>query len=186
MDDRDILRMFFNRDEKALSVISEKYGSYCLSIAMNILGSREDAEECVNDAFLNAWNSIPPNSPELLSAYLGKLVRNVSFNLYKKNKAQKRGSGQIGPVLSELEDTFASSETPESRFDEKLYSEALNAFLAGLPEKKRNIFVCRYWYADSVKDIAKRFKMTENNVSATLKRLRNKLRDFLSERELEL
>lgn len=186
MNDKEILRMFFNRDEKAISVTSEKYGSYCLSIATNILGSREDAEECVNDAMLNAWNSIPPAEPELLSAYLGKLVRNLSFNLYKKNKAKKRGSGQTDLVLSELEDIFPSTDNPENRFDCKLLTQTLNSFLAGLSEKKRNIFICRYWYADSVKDIAKRFGMTENSVSATLSRLRKQLHNYLAERDYEL
>jgi RNA polymerase sigma-70 factor (ECF subfamily) len=128
-------------------VTSEKYGSYCLSIAKNILDNQEDAEECVNDTYLHAWNSIPPNRPKILSTYLGKIVRNLSFNVYKRNKAEKRGSGQIALVLDEPSAIVADSKNQEDEWNRKLLVSAINAFLSELPTEKRKIIVCRYWYA---------------------------------------
>lgn len=186
MDDNTIVQMYWDRNENAIEATSEKYGQYCLSIARNILDSYEDAAECVNDAFLCAWNSIPPNRPSLLSAYLGKIVRNLSLNLYKKNKAEKRGSGQISLVLDELAELITDSDNPEDEINCRLLSETINAFLKELPAEKRKIFVCRYWYADSVKDIAEKFEMTENNVSVTLNRLRAGLHKYLTESGFEL
>jgi RNA polymerase sigma factor (sigma-70 family) len=147
MDDDSIVRMYWERNEKAISVTSEKYGSYCLSIAKNILDNQEDAEECVNDTYLNAWNSIPPNRPKILSTYLGKIVRNLSFNVYKRNKAEKRGSGQIALVLDEPLAIVADSKNQEDEWNRKLLVSAINAFLSELPTEKRKIIVCRYWYA---------------------------------------
>lgn len=186
MEDNTIVQMYWNRDEKAIVETSAKYGSYCLSIAKNILGNHEDAEECVNDTYLHTWKSIPTNRPAMLSTYLGKIVRNLSFNLYKKNRAEKRGFGQIPFVLEELSELIADSNKPEEELDSKLLAESINSFLADLPVEKRKLFVCRYWYADSVKDIAKSFGMTENNVSVTLSRLRNNLHKYLLESGFEL
>lgn len=186
MDDNQIVQMYWDRNEKAISVTSEKYGAYCLSIVRNILGNREDAEECVSDTYLNTWNSIPTNRPSVLSTYLGKIIRNLAFNLYKKNKAEKRGSGNVDLVLDELSELIADSSKPEDELDCKLLSEAINSFLSGLPAEKRKLFVCRYWYADSVKDITKKLEMTENNVSITLTRLRTSLHNYLLERGFEL
>lgn len=167
MDDSTIVQMYWDRNEKAIPATSEKYGSYCLSIARNILGNHEDAEECVNDTYLNTWNSIPTNRPKMLSTYLGKIVRNLSFNLYRKNRAEKRGAGQIAEVLDELSELIADPNGPEEAWDCKYLRETINTFLSELPAEKRRIFVSRYWYADSVKDIAKRSGMTESNVSVT-------------------
>ena len=186
MDDNTIVQMYWDRDENAISVTSEKYGAYCLSIAKNILDNHEDAEECVNDTYLSTWNTIPTNRPSVLSTYLGKIVRNLSFNLYKKNKAEKRGSGHFALVLDELSELIAEPSKPEDELDCKLLSDVINSFLADLPTEKRKLFVCRYWYADSVKDIAKRFEMTENNVSVALNRLRTKLHNYLLESGFEL
>ena len=186
MEDNQIVQMYWDRDEKAISATSQKYGSYCLSIARNILENQEDAEECVNDTYLNTWKSIPSNRPKMLSTYLGKIVRNLSFNLYKKNKAEKRGAGQMGFVLDELSELIADPHGPEEAWDCKLLSETIDSFLSELPVEKRRIFVCRYWYADSVKDIAERFGMTENNVSVTLNRLRTRLHNYLIESGFEL
>lgn len=186
MEDHEIVQMYFDRDEKAIDATAKKYDFYCLSIAENILGNKEDAKECVNDTYLNTWNSIPPFRPTMLSTYLGKIVRNLSFNLYKKNKSQKRGGGQIPLVLEELSEIIADSNSLEVRWNQKQLSEAFNSFLADLPEEKRKAFVCRYWYADSIKEIGKRFGMTENSVSVTLNRLRSKLHNYLIERGFEL
>ncbi len=186
MDDSVIVQMYWDRNEEALSETAKKYGSYCFSIAKNIVGNNEDAEECVNDTYLQTWNSIPDNKPKMLSTYLGKITRNISFNRYKRNNAEKRGGGQIGLVLDELSDLIASPDKPEMEIDSKLLSKAINSFLSNLPLEKRKIFMCRYWYADSIKDIAKTFGMTENNVSVILNRLRQKLSEHLKESGFEL
>lgn len=106
MDDKSIVQLYWSRDEKAISATAEKYGAYCQTIANNILGNTEDAKECVNDTYLNAWNSIPPHRPENLATYLGKITRNLSFNRYKKNRAKKRSGGQIPLILEELVNSF--------------------------------------------------------------------------------
>lgn len=186
MDDAKIVELYWKRDEQAILATSKKYEAYCLSIARNILGDEEDAKECVNDALLGAWNSIPPNRPEQLSAYLGKLVRNVSFNRYKKSRTKKRGSGQIPAILEELTEVVSGTDDVETVWSEKYLWECINDFLKLLPEKKRNLFVCRYWYADSVKHMAGQFDMSENYVSVTLRRLRKKLHRYLIERGFEL
>ena len=186
MDDHTIVQMYWRRDTNAIRETSKKYGKYCLVIARNILENNEDAEECVNDTYLNTWNSIPPNRPDRLSTYLGKIVRNLSFNLYKKNRTKKRGTGQITLVLDELSDVIADPSKPEEEWNCRLLSETINDFLSELPADKRDIFVCRYWYADSITDISRRFKMTENSVSVSLNRMRNQLKQYLAERGFEL
>ncbi len=186
MDDREIVQLYWDRNELAIPATSEKYGKYCTSIAKNILGNVEDAEECVNDTYLNAWNSIPPHRPALLSTFLGEITRNLSLNRYKRNMAGKRGSGQIHLVLDELSDFISDTEDVENEIDLKELINAINNFLATLPRNKRDVFVCRYWYFDSISDIGKRFNMTENNVSVTLNRTRTKLRKYLLERGFDL
>ena len=182
MNDKDIIQLYFNRDQSALSATAKKYGKYCTSIAKNILGSNEDAEECVNDTYLSAWNSIPPTRPTILSAFLGKITRNLAFNKYKHNHVMKRGSGEIAVVLDELAECVSGLEDVEQEIDRRELIAEINSFLDTLSPKKRNIFICRYWYSDSIPSIAKRYEMTESNVSVTLNRLRSKLKEYLSER----
>lgn len=186
MDDAKIVRLYWDRDEQAISATAEKYGSYCASIAKNILGNREDAEECVNDTYWNAWNSIPPNRPSILATFLGKIVRNLSFNRYKHNTADKRGGGQATAVLDEIAEVVSDTNTVEQEIGRKELVQAIDSFLDRLPSDKKRIFVCRYWYFDSISDIASRVGMTQNNVSVTLNRLRLKLRKYLLERGFEL
>lgn len=186
MDDSAIVQLYWDRDKKAIDATSEKYGRYCESIANNILGNREDAEECVNDTYLNAWNSIPPQRPQMLAAYLGKLTRNISLNLYKKNRAKKRGGSHVPLILDELEEVISNSEGPDERYQRKELIDAINSFLKTVPISKRKLFVCRYWYADDIKDIAARFGISESNVSVSLNRLRKKLHSYLLERGFEL
>lgn len=186
MDDEKIVRLYFERDERAILETTSKYGNYCFAIAKNILGNREDAEECVNDAYLNTWNSIPPNRPKMLSAFLGKIVRNLAFNRYKHNAAEKRGGGELPLVLDELVDFVSDRDDVAASYEQKELVAAINDFLGALPEDKRNIFVCRYWYTDSVADIATRQGMTAPAVSMILKRLRTKLHNYLMERGYEL
>ena len=186
MEDNDIIQLYFDRDEKAIAETSGKYGSYCSSIARNILKNREDADECVNDTYLRAWNVIPPNRPVMFRAFLGKITRNISFNLYKKMNADKRGNGQIAVVLEELAECVSGGTEPYQELDKSELMKAINAFLESLPQEKRIMFVCRYWYSDSVADIAKRCDMSENSVSVNLNRLRKRLRSYLLERGFEL
>ena len=186
MDDAKIVQMYFVRDEQAIPVTADKYGNYCTSIAKNILGNHEDAEECVNDTYLNAWNAIPPHRPKILSTFLGKIVRNLAFNRYKHNTADKRGGGETTAVLDELADCVSGNENVEQSYEYKELVGAINDFLGILPAHKRNIFICRYWYTDSISDIAARYDMTCSAVSMTLKRLRTKLHNYLIERGYEL
>ncbi len=186
MEDEKILQMYFARDEGAIGATAEKYGSYCTSIARNILHSREDVEECVNDTYLRAWNAIPPNRPGILRTFLGKITRNLAFNRYRDNTADKRGGGEQPLVLEELAGCVAGGETVEEAFDHKALVEAINSFLDSLPEDKRRIFVCRYFYTDSIADIAGRFGMTYAGVNMTLTRLRNKLHAYLTKRGYDL
>ena len=181
MEDSKIVQLYWSRDEKAIDATADKYGRYCASIARNILGNREDAEECVNDTYLHAWNAMPPHRPGILSTFLGKITRNLSFNRYRYNTADKRGGGETAVVLEELLDIVSDGENPEQAMEYRELVNAIDAFLAGLPARKRRIFVCRYWYFDSVSGIASQFQMTENNVAVTLNRIRAQLRDYLLE-----
>ena len=186
MDDAKIVQLYFDRDEQAIPATADKYGNYCASIANNILGNHEDAEECVNDTYLNTWNAIPPHRPKMLSTFLGKIVRNLAFNRYKHNTADKRGGGEITAVLDELAGCVSGNEDTEQAYEYKELVAAINDFLSTLPAHKRNIFVCRYWYTDSISDIAARYNMTYAAVSMELNRLRTKLHNYLIERGYEL
>lgn len=186
MDDAKIVQLFLDRNEQAIPETARKYGNYCTSIAQNILGNREDAEECVNDTYLNTWNAIPPHRPKVLSTFLGKLVRNLAFNRYKYTHAEKRGGGELAEVLEELSSCVSCRDDVEATYEYKELVTAINNFLRTLPAKKRHIFVCRYWYTDSISDISARFAMSAPAVSMTLNRLRSKLHNYLIERGYEL
>lgn len=179
MEDKEIIELFLRRSETAISAASEKYKSYCMKIAGNILGSRQDAEECINDTLMKAWELIPPHKPEMLSTFLGKLTRNFAINMRRRQMTEKRGGGQTTAVFEELSETISENADFEREQERKELIEEINRFLRGLPKQKRNIFICRYWYCDSVTDIAAQFGLTENNVSVTLNRVRKKLRQHL-------
>lgn len=186
MNDKEIVQLFFDRDERAVSEASTKYDRYCRTVAGNILVSKEDIDECVNDAFLNAWNSIPPNKPENLATYLGKLARNLSFNRYNAEHTQKRGSGEIPLILDELEELVSGKENLEGEIIQNELIEEINTFLKKLPSDKRFIFVRRYWYSDSIEMIAKKLGRSVNSISVSLNRIRKDLKGYLAEREYEL
>lgn len=179
MEDSKIIQLYWDRDESAIPATSEKYGAYCTSIARNILKNEEDAEECVNDTYLNAWNSMPPQRPSILSAFLGRIARNLSFNRYKLLHTQKRGGGELPLVLSELGDCVSGRESVWQELDRNELLKEINEFLAGISKDKRQMFVRRYWYAESVRDIAKRFGVSEGSVTVTLKRVRKQLKEVL-------
>jgi RNA polymerase sigma-70 factor (ECF subfamily) len=186
MEDAKIVQLYWDRDERAIPATADKYGSYCAAIAKNILGNQEDAEECVNDTYWNAWNAMPPHKPSILSTFLGKITRNLSLNRYKRNTAHKRGKGEAALVLDELLDVVSDKGSVEEELSQKELVSAIDTFLAALPAKQRNLFVCRYWYFDSISALASRFGMTENNISVTLNRIRQKLHNYLLERGFEL
>lgn len=186
MDDNGIIQMYWNRDDRAINLTSEKYGHYCKTIAKNILNNEEDAEECVNDTYLNAWNSMPTHWPEQLATFLGKIVRNLSFNKYRHDHAEKRGGGEITLVLDELTDCVSDIDDVEQLIDRQELAKSINAFVRSLPTEKRNIFVRRYWYADLVSDIAGDYGMLQAIVSKTLERTRKQLKSYLTERGFEL
>ena len=186
MEDREIVNLYWERDANAIEETALKYGSYCKMIANNILGSHEDAEECVNDTYLNTWNSIPPNRPSVLSTYLGKITRNLSFDRFRYTHAHKRGNGEMELVLEELGECVSGTDSVEQELEKKELVQAINNFLDTLSREKCNIFLCRYWYALSVSEIAARFGMREGTVSVTLNRIRNKLKIYLTERGYDL
>ena len=186
MEDEKIVQLYWQRDEQAIGVTEEKYGPYCTAIAHNILRSRRDEEECVNDTWLAAWNAMPPHRPSVLSAFLGRLTRNLAFNRYTRDRAAKRGGAETALVLDELAEMVSGTEDTHSELERRELVRELNVFLNALSAKKRAIFLQRYWYAHSVGDIAARWGMKETAVSMTLHRLRRDLRQHLTERGFAL
>lgn len=186
MEDHAIIQLYWDRNEEAIPATDRKYGRYCSAIARNILPSPEDAEECVNDTYLNTWNTIPPHRPGILSAYLAKITRNLAFNRYKESTAVKRGGGELPLVLEELADCIPGREGVEEALNYNALVEDINAFLSTLSPRKRSIFVCRYFYTESLRDIAQRHGMTYAGLSMMLNRLRNKLQAYLIKRGYEL
>lgn len=178
MDDSKIIELFFERSEQAIMELSKKYGSICNKVAVNILNNRLDAEECVNDAYLGAWNTIPPQTPNPLLTYICKIVRNLSLKRYHANTAVKRNSF-YDVALDELEQCIPSSFSVEDEIYAKQLTQYLNEFLDTLDRENRIMFVRRYWYADSISDIAAIFRMSNHNVTMRLSRMREKLRNFL-------
>src|SRR5699024_552752 len=159
MDDAQIVQLYWDRNEQAIHSTSDKYGNYCTSIAKNILGNQEDAEECVNDTYLNAWNAMPPHRPSILSTFLGKITRNLSFNRYKHNTADKRGSGELPVVLEELSDLVSGKDDVEQAFDQKELTKAIDTFLNRLSPKKRSIFISRYRSEEHTSELQSRFDL---------------------------
>ncbi|MGN0159801.1 MAG: RNA polymerase sigma factor [Lachnospiraceae bacterium] len=186
MEDSKIVQLYWDRDQDAIRYTAKKYGNYCTAIAMNILGNMEDAEECVNDTYMNTWNSIPTNRPKMLSTFLGKITRNISFNRYKHNHADKRGGSEVPVILDELSECVSGVDDIEKEIECKELVKAINDFLASLPQEKRSIFICRYWYSDSITNIAKAYGMKENAVSMLLSRSRLKLHAYLTERGFKI
>ena len=186
MEDKDIVQMYWDRNEQAIAETSAKYGRYCTAIAMNILNNLENAEECVNDTYLNAWNSIPPHKPGMLSAFLGKIVRNLSLNKYKHIHTAKRGGNELPLILDELGDIVSDEEEVIDIVIRNELIKTINDFIAALSEEKQYMFFRRYWYSDSIKAIAAVCGRTENYISVELGRIRKKLREYLTERGYDL
>ena len=185
MDDQKIINLFYERSEQAIKELSKKYGGLCHTIAKNILNNEADAEECVNDAYLGAWNTIPPQSPSPLLSYIIKIVRNLAIKKYHSNCALKRNS-HYDIALSELEECIPSSYSVEDEIDAKILTQHLNEFLGSLDKTNRIIFVRRYWYADSISKIANAFQMSDHTITMRLSRTREKLRNFLLKEGFEI
>lgn len=180
MEDNQIVELYWKRDEKAISETGQKYGAYCRSIAYNIINNNEDSEECVNDTWLKAWDSIPPQKPSNLRLFLAKITRNLSYNRYNSNIAKKRGGGEISVVLDELADCLTDEKSDvEQEFIGKELRESVNTFVRSLPERERDVFVRRYFFIDTVEEIAKRYGLTENNTMVILSRTRKLLKEKL-------
>lgn len=177
MEDHDIISLYFARNERAILATSEKYGGYCGSIAMNILSSHEDTEECLNDTWLRTWNSIPPHRPNILRVFVGKITRNLALDKYKARNAEKRAGGEFAMSLEELGECIGVSEEKESAE----IGASISRFLHAQPKETRSVFVCRYFYCDSIADIARRFGMSEGKVKTLLFRTRSKLKIHLEE-----
>ena len=186
MDDKGIIDLYFVRSEKAISETAVKYGKYCFSIAFNILTDKEDSEESVNDTYLAAWNSMPPHKPSILSTYLGKITRRIAIDIFRKKNRQKRRASEYALSLTELEDCLESGGTPEEEMEVKLLADAINEFLRTLPRDARNLFVGRYYYLDSLKDVAEYCGMSESRAKSLLFRTRCNLKVYLEKEGFEL
>lgn len=179
LSDAEIVSLFQARDETAISAVCRKFGSYCGTVVKGILTNPQDAEECLNDTWMKAWESIPPHEPTNLGAFLATLAKNISLNRYRETHAKKRGCGEISLVLEELTECSSHSNV-EKAYEHKLLVEAVNDFLRSLPSDKRDIFVLRYWFCLSTKEIAKKIgALNKNSVSVTLLRTRRALAKYL-------
>lgn len=185
MDDNEIITLFWQRDEKAIKYTSDKYGRYCERIALNILGSSNDAEECVNDTYLRLWNSIPPARPTSLLAFIGTVARNISLDAYRKKRSELRLMSEYCISLEELKGTLGDASEP-AETDASQVGELINAFLAREKERDRRVFVCRYYYFDSIEDIAKHHGMTESKVKSILFRMRKRLKKYIESEGYEI
>ena len=180
MEDRKILALYHSRDPEAIEATRQKYGPYCFRVARNILPTDEDAEECVSDTWLGAWNAIPPLIPGNLRLYLAKLTRNLSFNRWKAQRAEKRGGGELPLVLEELSECLASETDVEGEAIARELAESVRNFTRSLPQRECSIFLRRYFYAEPVKTIAADFGLTPGNTTVILSRTREKLRNQLT------
>ena len=179
MDDNKIVELYLLRDETAIKLTSEKYGNRLRSLAYGIINDREIAEECENDTYMEAWNTIPPHEPRgYLYAFLARITRHISLNICRDRSRLKR-SAFICELSAEMEQCIPAPDDTQCRIDDMAISEAINGFLGALDEDKRNIFIRRYWYLDSIADISKRFALSESKVKTTLFRCRNQLREHL-------
>ena len=175
MDDNQIIALYWQRNEQAISEIETKYGSYCRSIVYGILQNGADTEECINDTWLRAWDAIPPQKPARLSAFLGRIARNLALDRYDYNHAAKR-SGSFDQLLSELNECIPYSRDDFARME---LTQILNSFFRTLPEAHRNLFLRRYWYCESIEELGRRYRMSQSAVKSRLFRTRNKLKAYL-------
>ena len=184
MKDEQIVDLYWARDERALAETEAKYGVYCLAIARNILSDGADAEECVNDTYLGAWNAMPDARPAMLSAFLGKITRRLALDRWRAKYAAKRGGGETPLVLEELSECVPAGDSPEDALAARELEKAVNDFVRGLPPVEMGVFLRRYWYLESVKDTARRLGFSQSKVKSMLARTRKKLRAHLEKEGL--
>ena len=178
LDDSKIIELFYERSEQAIIELSDKYGAVCTKVANNILNDVRDTEECVNDAYLGAWNTIPPQRPNPLLSYVCRIVRNLAIKKYHANTASKRNS-IYDVALDELENCFPAAETVEDEFNASETALVIDRFLETLDRDNRVMFVRRYWHSDSITDLAELFQTSNHNISVRLSRTREKLKKYL-------
>jgi RNA polymerase sigma-70 factor (ECF subfamily) len=181
MRDDEIVTLYWKRDERAIKETKNEYGRYLFKIATNILADLEDSRESVNDTYLAAWNSIPPQRPSVLSTYLGKLTRRISIDLFRKKNREKRRSSEYALSLNELEECIPGGSMPEDEVEVKLLAKSINDFLRMQPEEARNLFVGRYYFLDSLKDVARYCGMSESKAKSILFRTRCSLKTHLEQ-----
>lgn len=179
INDNKILDLYWARNEEALDATMDKYGRILYKVAHNILHDNQDAEECVNDTLLKAWDAIPPKNPEFFGAYLAKIARNFSLQRWRAYSAAKRGGGQATLILDELVETIPHPSTAEQNFEYIQTINAINKYLGNLDEDARVVFVRRYFFGDSVEDICTRFTASQSKIKSMLFRARNKLKEHL-------
>ncbi|MCQ2430802.1 MAG: RNA polymerase sigma factor [Clostridia bacterium] len=184
MEDGQIIALYQARDERAIAETMDKYGAYCTTVARNILADLQDAEECVNDTYLAAWNRIPPDLPACLRAYLGRITRNLAVSRFRDNTRRKRGGGEVPAALDELAECVSDGTDIEAEYREKELAEAVGRFLRGLPVRDCDIFLARYYFLYKAADIAARVGLRENYVRTVLSRTREKLRTYLEKEKL--
>ena len=176
MDDKNIVDLYFSRDEEAITQTDKKYGRYCYCIAYNILTNKEDAEESVSDTYMTAWRAIPPRRPSALSAFLGKITRHISIDRWRERVATKRGGGEVPLALEELKDCISGMQDVEMEYERKEVLKTYVKFLEALPTTERRVFLCRYWYVESIETIADKFGFSQSKVKTMLHRTRVNLR----------
>jgi RNA polymerase sigma-70 factor (ECF subfamily) len=179
MEDEQIVALYWQRSECAIAETKTKYGNYCNSIAYNILECAEDAQECENDTYLAAWNAMPPHRPNLLSTFLGKLTRRIALDRWKSRRTQKRGGGTVTLSLEELGDCIPDNSTFPDTLEARELAQIITRFLYTLPAQQRLIFLRRYWYCDSIAQVADHCNCSESKVKMSLLRSRNKLSEYL-------
>ncbi len=184
--DNAIIELFWDRNEDGMKLLQKKYGKTLTSISYRIVNNKDDAEECVNDAYLRTWNSIPPARPNSLLAYTGKIIRNLSIDYLKKKTSKKRECDNIAIILSELENCIISSDNVEEEIEYKELSYDISVFLKEQTKEYRRYFIERYWYAKTIKEISEKYQVTEKKVESVLFRCRKKMRLFLIERGYSL
>ena len=180
MEDERILALLWRRDERAVAALEDKYGAYCRSIALRILGSVEDAEETVNDVWLRVWNAIPPERPRVLSVWLGRVTRNLAVSRAREKQAQKRG-GQLDAALEELSECVPAPFSTEGEAEARALERSVAAFLRTLEPERRDVFLARYWYLASVEEICRKTGFSQSKVKSMLQRIRGRLRTYLQE-----
>ena len=184
MEDEQILNLYFSRSEQAIGQTAAKYGAYCHSIAYHVLENEEDAEECVSDTWFSAWNTIPPKRPLPLSAYLGRITRSLSIDRWRRTRAFKRGGGQMELALEELKECVSGTGSLENELIRRETLMAVNRFLAELSVVERNVFLCRYWYLESSREIAEHSGFSPSKVRSMLHRIRGRLDTYLEKEGL--